>query len=189
MPQFSLNLSVDQGFNFRKDRNVPVGFVTSLSLNGKALTSDIKCKDPLSPTTDLAVFSVLSSAAWEIGVTDAIYFSGQISAPNRNQVAMLTYLDLANVEVKFKYNVYTYDPVAKTYYMCFHCGDTEMLGLLEKVGERLTLSVADEASTEVQSPINYSFSLGIKPQQTAQTLTLATANQQNVVKQWGLTSS
>jgi hypothetical protein len=41
----------------------------------------------------------------------------------------------------------------------------------------------------VQSPINYSFSVGIKPQQTAQTLTLATANQQNVVKQWGLTSA
>jgi len=134
MPQFSLNLNVDQGFNFRKDKNVPVGFVTSLSLNGKALTSDIKCKDPLNPTTDLTVFSVISSAAWEIGVTDAIYFSGQISAPNRNRVAMLTYLDLANVEVKFKYNVYNYDPVAKTYYLCFHCGDTEMLGLLEKVG-------------------------------------------------------
>ena len=42
MPQFSPNTSVDQGFNFRKDKNVPVGFVTSMSLNGKALTSDIK---------------------------------------------------------------------------------------------------------------------------------------------------
>mgnify|MGYP000367278594 CR=1 FL=1 len=189
MPQFSLALDVDQGFNFRKDQTVPVGFITTLSINGKALAADIKCKDPLNPTTDLSVFGVLSSASWEIGVTDAIYFSSQISAPNRNAVLMLTYLDLTNVEVKFKYNVYNYDPVAKTYYLCFHCGDTEMLGILEKCGKDLTLSVANDASTEVQSPINYSFSVGIKPQQTAQTLTLATANQQNVVKQWGLTSA
>lgn len=189
MPQFSLALSVDQGFNFRKDRTVPVGFVTAISINGAALTPDIVCKDPLNPTTDLNVFAVLSNASWEIGVTDAVYFSGQISAPNRNQVLMLTYLDLTNVEVKFKFNVYNYDPVAKCYFMCFHCADTELEGILEKRGEDLTLRVADDPSTQVQSPINYAFSIGIKPQQTAQAMTLATANQQNVVKQWGLTSA
>lgn len=188
MPQFTLPMSIDQGFNFRKDRTVPVGFITALTLNGNALTPDVTCKDPLNPTTDLMVFAVLSNGSWEIGVTDTIHFSGNLSAPNRNKVLMLTYLDLTNVEVKFKFNLYNYDPVAKSYYLCFHCADTEMQGLLEKRGEDLTLSVADDPSTQVQSPINYAFSVGIKPQQTAQTLTLATAHQQNVVKQWGLTS-
>ena len=89
MPQFSLSRR-RPGLQPARIRMSRLAFATSLSLNGKALTSDIKCKDPLNPTTDLVVFSVLSSAAWEIGVTDAIYFSGQISAPSRNQVSMLT---------------------------------------------------------------------------------------------------
>lgn len=189
MPDFSLNPSVDQGFNFRKDKTVPVGYITALSLNGQALPADIVCKDPLNPTADLPVVGVLNSVSWGIGITDTVYFSGQISGPNRNSITMLTYLDLTNVEVKFKFNIYHYDPVAKTYYMVFHCDDTEMMGILEKRGDDLTLKVGTDPATEVQSPINYTFQVGIKPQQVAQTMTLATENQKNVVKQWGLTSA
>ena len=44
---------------------------------------------------------------------------------------MLTYLDLTNVEVKFKHNAHNYDPVAKTYLGAFTVATPEMLGLLE----------------------------------------------------------
>jgi hypothetical protein len=83
--------------------------------------------------------------------------------------------------------VYEYDPVAKVYYKCFHCNDTAMNGVLEKKGEDLNLTVAEDASTEVQSPENYTMNIGIKPQPTAQTLTVATSSTKNVVKSWGLT--
>lgn len=188
MPQFSLSTSVDQGFNFRKDRTVPVGFITAISINGQVFPPDIICKDPLNPTTDLPAFAVLNSVSWGIGITDTLQFSGQISGPNRNDVMLLTYQDLANVEVKFKFNVYDYDQKAKTYFLVFHCDDTELQGILEKRGEDLSIRVSDLASTEVESPINYTFTIGIKSQQIAQTMTLATENQKNVVKQWGLSS-
>jgi hypothetical protein len=61
-----------------------------------------------------------------------------------------------------------------------------MNGIVEKRGDDLNVSVADDASTEVQSPENYSFQIGVKPQPTAQAFHLATGVGQNFVKSWGL---
>ena len=47
------------------------------------------------------------------------------------------------------------------------------LAMLRLAIEDLNISVADDPSSEVQSPENYSFSIGIKPQTTAQTVTVA----------------
>lgn len=186
MPQFSATLSVDQGFNFRKDVSTPVGFIKTLSVNGKAMAADFEVKDPMNPTTAMKVVAVLSDTSWAVGATDAFYFSGQVSAPNRQDLQLMTYLDLTNVETLFKFDVYGYDPVAKKYFKAFHAGDVEMKGILEKNGQDLNLSCSDMPSTEVQSPINYSFHVGIKPQPIEQNITLATADQKNVVKFWGV---
>lgn len=187
MPNFSKSCDVYQGFNFKKDKSTTVGFITALKVNDSEITADITAKDPLNATTDLPVVAVLSDVSFGTGTTDAIYFSGQISAVNRQNLALMVYNDLTKVEVLFKYNIYEYDPVAKKYFKCFHCADTEMKGLLEKSGSDLTLQVSDDPSTEVQSPLNYSFHIGIKPQPTEQAVTIATADQKNVVKKWGIT--
>lgn len=189
MPHFTKGCDVYQGFNFKKDKSTTVGFITALKVNGQEVKADITAKDPLNPTTDLPVVSVLSEVAWATGATDALYFSGQITATNRQDLALMVYKDLTKVEVLFKYNIYEYDPVANKYFKCFHCSDTEMKGLLEKNGNDLTLSVADDASAEIQSPLNFSFNIGIKPQSAEQALTIATADQKNVVKQWGVKQS
>jgi len=186
MPQFSASLSVDQGFNFRKDVSTPVGFIKTLSVNGKAMAADFEVKDPMNPTTAMKVVAVLSDTSWAVGATDAFYFSGQVSAPNRQDMQLMTYLDLTNVETLFKFDVYGYDPVAKKYFKAFHAGDVELKGILEKNGQDLNLSCSDMPSSEVQSPINYSFHIGVKPQPTEQNITLATADQKNVVKFWGV---
>ncbi len=186
MPQFSASLSIDQGFNFRKDVNTPVGFIKALKVNGKDLAADIVVKDPMNPTTDVNVVAVLSDTSWGVGATDAFYFSGQVSAPNRQDLQLMTYLDLTNVEALFKFDVYGYDPVAKKYFKAFHASDAQCKGILEKNGEDLNLGCADMPSTEVQSPINYSFHIGVKPAPEQQNITLATADQKNVVKFWGV---
>lgn len=186
MPHISKGCDVYQGFNFKKDKSTTVGFITALKVNDIEIKADITVKDPLNPTTDLPVVAVLSDAHWSTGTTDTIGFSGQCTAGNRQNLAIMLYKDLTKVEVLFKYDVYEYDPMAKKYFKCFHCGDTEMKGLLEKNGADLHLSVADDASAEVQSPLNYSFHIGIKPQSTEQALTIATADQKTVVKQWGV---
>jgi hypothetical protein len=186
MPEYRRSLDIYQGYNYKKDKQTPVGFITKMKAAGTDLTADQTCKDPTNPTTDLKVVAVLSGAMWETGVTDAVYLSGQISAINRQNVATLIYNSLTSVEVVYQFSVYDYDPVAKKYYLAFHSNATDMNGLLEKRGEELNLSVADDPSTDVQSPINYSFQIGVKPQPSAQTLHIATADQKPVAKSWGL---
>ncbi len=186
MPEYRRNLDIYQGYNFKNDRQTPVGFITKLRIAGEELKADQRCKDPTNPGVDLAVVAVLSGVLWETGATDAVYLSGQISVVNRQGVAMLVINSLTNIDVVFQYSVFDYDPVAKKYFLAFHSNRTDMKGLLEKRGDDLNLSVADDASTEVQSPENYAFQIGIKPQPSAQVLSIATRDQKVIAKAWGL---
>jgi hypothetical protein len=189
MPEYRRALDIYQGYNYKKDKQTPVGFITSMKLAGTTITADQTCKDPTNATTDLKVAAVLSDVLWQTGVTDAVYFTGQISATNRQNVALLVFNNLSSVEVVFQFAVYDYDPVAKKYYLAFHCSSTDMNGILEKRGDELNVSVGDDPSTEVQSPINYTFTVGVKPQPSAQVLHIATADQKTVAKSWGLAVS
>jgi hypothetical protein len=72
------------------------------------------------------------------------------------------------------------------YFLSFHSNAKDMNGLLDKSGADLNLSVADDAAREVQSPENYTFTIGIKPRASSQAIHLATGDQKKVVKAWGL---
>lgn len=186
MPEFRKVADVYQGYNFKKDKQSTVGFITKLKVGTKDLSADQVCKDPTNPTTDLKAVAVLSDVLWETGVTDAVYLSGQISTANRQEVAQLAYLDLSDISASFQFSVYEFDPLAKKYFKCFHSSDADMNGLVEKRGDELNLSVSDAASTEVQSPENYAFNVGIKPKPEAQALQLAVGETQKFAKSWGL---
>ncbi len=186
MPEFRKVLDVYQGYNFKKDKQTAVGFITKLNIGTTTLTADQTCKDPTNPDSDLNVVAVLSDVLWETGVTDGVYFSGQLSVANRQAVAQLAYLSLGDISALFQFTVYEFDPLAKKYFGCFHSGGTDMKGLVEKRGDDLNLSVADGASAEVQSPENYAFNVGIKPQPLTQGLQLAVADTKKFSKLWGL---
>ncbi|MCK6588096.1 MAG: hypothetical protein HUU21_04015 [Polyangiaceae bacterium] len=186
MPEFRRSLDVYQGYNYKKDKQTPVGFITKLKIGTVELVTDQKCKDPMNPTNELAVVAVLSGVLWEVGVTDAVYFSGQISTANKQSVALMVINALTNIETVFQFSVYDYDPLVKEYFLSFQSNSKDMNGLVEKRGDDLNISVADDPSTEVQSPENYAFQIGIKPQPSAQDLHLATGKGKNFVKSWGL---
>lgn len=187
MAEFSKPCDVYQGYNYKKDKQTPVGFVTSLKIGDVTLTADQTCKDPTAPETDLAVVAVLSGAMWELGVTDAVYFSGQISPTNKQSLLSLIYKDMTKVDVECNFAVYDYDPVEKKYFKCMVPSDDAVKkGILEKNGSDLNVSVADNPSTQVQSPENYAFQIGIKPQPEAQQVTIATSFTNKVVKSWGM---
>lgn len=188
MPEFRRVCDVYQGYDYKKDKQTPIGFITRMTVGGTALPADQTCKDPLTPTDDLAVVAVCSDVLWELGATDALYFTAQLSVYNQQTMARLLINAMTSLEVICQFVVYEYDPVAKVYFKTFHCNDADVHGLLEKEGEDLNLSIADDASTEVQSPENYTFTIGIKPQPSAQSLTVATSSTKHVVKAWGVTS-
>jgi hypothetical protein len=191
MPQFARALDVYQGYNFKKDKQTPVGYITSIQVGDQALTADQETiKDPEQPANNLGtkVVAVLNHYLWETGVTDAMYFSGQISTANKQLLAQLILGSFANINVTFNYVIYEYDPLAKKYFKSNYV-DSALNGMLEKNGDDLNVAVADDASTEVQSPKNYSFQIGIKPQTREQSVNVATASQKNIVKQWGVTET
>jgi len=191
MPSFTRALDVYQGFNFKKDKQAPVGYITSLKVGDIQLAADQETiKDPEQPDKALAnkVVAVLNHYLWETGTTDAMYFSAQISTANKQVISAALLGTWSNMSVSFKYTIYEYDPLAKKYYKS-NFVDADLLGLLEKNGDELNLAVADDPSTEVQSPKNYTLQVGIKPQTKEQTVNLATAAAKNIVKQWGITEA
>jgi hypothetical protein len=191
MPQFSRALDVYQGFNFKKDKQTPVGYITAITIGDQALTADQETiKDPEQPANNLSakVVAVLNNYLWETGVTDAMYFSGQISTANKQLLAQLILGSFANITVTFNYVIYEYDPIAKKYFKSNYV-DAAVNGLLEKNGDELNVAVADNESREVQSPKNFTFQIGIKPKSQEQSINVATASQKNIVKQWGVTET
>jgi hypothetical protein len=186
MPQFRRALDVVQGYNFKKDKSTPVGYITAITIGADTYTADQAVFPPTTPTTSTKVVAVLSDVLWELGVTDTIHFSGQISITNKQTMLAAIYNNLTSVLCTFTFSIYEYDPVAKKYIVSFTSGTTTMNGILEKRGSELNLTVADDASTEVQSPENYTFMVGIKPQPSAQTLTITTADTKNISKAWGV---
>lgn len=191
MPQFARALDVYQGYNFKKDKQTPIGYILSISIGGTPLTADQETiKNPEEPDKVLTdkVVAVLNHYLWETGTTDAMYFSGQVSTANKQLLASLLFGTFANIDVEFKYVIYEHDPLAKKYFKS-NSVDAVMKGLLEKNGDDLNLSIADDPSREVQSPKNFTFQIGIKPQTLEQSVNVATASAKNIVKQWGVTET
>lgn len=193
MPQFSRALDVYQGFNFKKDKQSPVGFITKMVIGGDVveLTADQETiLNPEQPdqVMDTKVVGVLNHFLWETGVTDAIYLSGQISTQNKQKLAVALLGNWASIGVVFNYAIFEYDPLKKQYFKSTW-SDAELQGVIEKNGEDLNLSIADDPSTEVQSPKNFTFQIGIKPATLEQSVNIATAHQKVIVKKWGITEA
>jgi len=178
---------VYQGFNARNDKFVPIGFVTSLKIGSAELAVDLTCSDPTEEDTQVTTVIVVSHIAWGLGITDAIYISGTISKPNRETIKMLTYTDLSDVSVEIVYTIYNYDSSAKTYFKEFHSEETTLSGLLEKTGGDIVLDVSDSKSGAIEYPEVYDFTIGVKPQPTAQILTVQVSETGKVAKDWGIT--
>jgi hypothetical protein len=189
MPIFRKQCDIYQGYNFKKDQQTTVGFLTGLTIGDTDLVADQICKDPTNPTTDLAAVAVLRDIQWELGNTDSVLFAGQVSVANKQSILMLIYTSMTNVLVVFQFSIYEYDPLAKKYFLCFHSNQTNMNGLLEKTGNSLNLTVGDDVSTEVQSPENYAMTTAFKAQPTAQALSLAVGDGKNMSKPFGLKSA
>lgn len=187
MAEFSINCDVVQGYNFKKDEQFPVGYITSMTIGTVTLTADYKVEDPESPGSKFAVVAVLSHASWGYGVTEPIGFVGRLTVTNKQEVATLLVNDLSNIEVKFQVVIYDYDPKQKVYFKCLKPqDDSDLQGLVEKMGSVLNLSVERDASTDVDSPQNYEFVIGVTPQPTKQQIAIATASGKTTVKQWGV---
>ncbi len=187
--QFQRALDVYQGFNPKKDKQTPVGYITSLKIGGVSFKTDITATD-LTTSKPFQAVGVMNHYLWETGATDAIYMSAQVSTASKTVLSTMLMQNLTDTTVEFGYVIYEYDPFRKVYFIANSSQQSTSLfvlkGILEKNGDQLNLAVADDSSPAVQSPKNFTFQIGVKPAPTQQSIPMATAVGKNVVKQWGV---
>lgn len=190
MPKVGINFacSAYQGFYFQTDHQENVGHVTYMKISSSTvLNNDLTVVNPISYPQTVPVVGVMKSIEWAGGVADPIYMSFLVSTTNKQTVAMLILSSLQNTEVEFDFNVYKYDPLAKTYFKTFYpVNNAHLLGLIESNGSDLNISITDDPDYEIDPPTVYLMTIGIMPQDISQQLLVGSSSTQSVVKPWGI---
>lgn len=181
-----LSASVSQGFNFQKDAQDIIGHINSLKIGDTELDSDLNVTDPMHIANYVKVFGVASSIHWRGGYAEPVQFSAQVSVGNKNKLATLQHKSMANTEVEVRFTFYDWDPKTKSYYQAFHTDTVKVKGLVLKQGGALMMNIDMNQSTEVVSPKNHTFTLGVMPQDTAMELFLAFSSTDKLTKRWGI---
>lgn len=188
MASSNYDCSVSQGFNFKKDEQVLVGHVTSLTIGGTAFTADMTVTNPIDNTQTIQVVGVISNISWNGGYAEPLMLYCQISSENKKVASILVHTNMMDTTIVIGFTVYDFDQKAKTYYQAFWTGDGVTLnGLVMKQGGELALNVSDNEGAEVISPRNFGLALGIMPQDSQQAIQLAVSNTDKFSKQWGVT--
>lgn len=177
--------SVFQGFNFKAAMQLQTGFIEYLKIGDRVISADLTVRDPENPRQDKRVVGVVSDMAWQGGYADPLHFACNVSVVSRQVLLELgnTVTDATQVEVAFA--IYDYDSTANVYFRTFHANGERLRGTVWKSGETLAYVVADDQSSEVQSPINYRFGLGILPPAVAQQFFVAAPGTETTILQWG----
>lgn len=186
MAELSYSCSVSQGFNFQKDEQILIGHINALKIGETDLKSDLSVTNPEDDTKLVEVFGIVGSIYWAGGYADPVQFNCQVSSANKNTLAQFQHMSLKNTEVIFSYTIYDYDPVKKMYFKCFHTGTDKLNGLIHKSGGSLAMNIDMEQSMEIVSPKNYTFSLGVMPQDKDMAIQLAISVSDKFAKKWGV---
>ena len=187
--QFARALDMYQGFNPKKDKQTPVGYITSLKIGGVTFQADLTAMDFTTWKTFPAV-AVMTNYQWQTGATDAMYIAAQLSNAGKTNISTMLLSGLRDLRVEFGYVIYEFDPVMKKYFISNSSQQSTSLfvlnGLLEKQGDQVNLAVDNDPSYAVQSPKNFAFQIAIKPAASPQGIPLGIGFGKNVVRPWGV---
>jgi uncharacterized repeat protein (TIGR02543 family) len=183
-------LDVVNGFNFHPTTQQPVGYISSMTINGTlTLNADFAVGVPTASGQTQNVVAVLSSAIWPGGQGDALSFDMRVSPTNRNAIFAFLHTRPTSVPVNFNFQIYNYDPVAKTWFETFYSNPNGLPGgLVEKSGSSFVISVGSSPVSPPSSPENWDFNITLLPEPVQFELYFATTSSQSVAKAWGLSN-
>ncbi|MBL8632686.1 MAG: hypothetical protein JNM40_05630 [Myxococcales bacterium] len=207
MAEYNRAMNVKQGFDFKKDQQATIGFLTSLKIGMETFTPDFTVNSPMAAVTGtgltanatatigaLTVVGVLANVTWALGDTDPLIFEAQVSIASKQAISALVYASMIDVDCEVGFVVYEYDPLSKKYYAAFSnsaqaatdaAAGRSVRGQIQKDGEALGLEIDAEAGTDVESPKNYKLTLKVVPKPEVQSLLFATSATRKVTKNWG----
>lgn len=136
MAEYTRELDVSQGFNFKQDEHASFGYLTGLVIGDTNFGPDFKVADPLDmpdPPKKAAgsagegsgdtsgmfkkpAVAVLTNVSWTSQPTDPIKIEGRITAANYQLIAQLTMLSMKKIVLQFAFVVFDYDTVNNTYF-------------------------------------------------------------------------
>lgn len=178
---------VANGFNFKRDVQRKLGHLKALTIGQEAIEANMEV---ISPETGdkINVVGIMSFVGWEGGDAHPIQVSCQVSNSNKVLLTGLTGDTLHDTSVEFDFDVFTYDPAPdqRKFYKCFHCNDEVVKGRLVKSGGKLQVTIAQEASHEVESPLNFTLDFAVNPEEIEQVLHVAHAVGANKTSRWGV---
>jgi hypothetical protein len=183
------SLNVVNGFNFNSGNHQSVGYVTSMTLGGTlTLNADFPVSLPTAPAQTQNVVAVLSSESWGGGTGDALSFDMLVSTTNRNAIQQFLQTTATNLAVNFNFQIYSYDPVAQTWFEAFYPEPTQLPGgIFMKSGNSVVATIASSPSSPPASPENWAFTVSLLPSAGVQyQLHYATSSTQSIVKPWGI---
>jgi len=187
MADLGFPCSIRQGYNFEKDQQVLVGHLVSLKIGATEFKADTTLTDPNDNSKSVAVLGPISYIYWKGGYADPVSVVFNVSTANQTLAWTLTHSKMEDTYLEFKFNIYAFDQVAKTYYKAFHTDDKAMKGYVLKSGGDLALSIGADPNPTVPSPLNYDLQLDIMPKEEAQVLLIAASNTDKLTKAWGVT--
>jgi hypothetical protein len=179
---------VVNGFNFKRDVQNALGHLKTLTLGQETIEANMEVICP--ETNDkVNVVGIISDISWEGGDAHPISINCQVSNSNKVLLTGLTGDTLHDTSVEFDFDIFRYDPAPdqRKFYKCFHCNDEAVKGRLEKSADgRLSVSIAQEASHEVESPLNFTLYFAVNPEEIEQVLHVAHAVGANKTSRWGV---
>jgi hypothetical protein len=178
---------VANGFNFKRDIQNPLGHLKAVTIGQEAIEANMEV---ISPETGdkVNVVGIISDLSWGGGDAHPISISCQISNSNKVLLTGLTGDTLHDTSVELDFDIFKYDPAPdqRKFYKCFHCNDEIVKGRLQKSGGQLEISIAQEASQEVESPLNFTLYFAVNPEEIEQVLHVAHAVGANKTSRWGV---
>jgi len=179
---------VENGFNFKRDIQNPLGHLKALTVGQQVIEANMEVISPEAGDM-VTVVGIISEVKWEGGDAHPITVKCQVSNSNKVLLTELTGDTLHDTGVEFDFDIFEYDPAPdqRKFYKCFHTNDEVVKGRLEKDHKgKLSIEVAKEASHEVESPLNFYMKFTVNPEEIEQVLHIAHAVQSNKTSRWGV---
>jgi hypothetical protein len=186
MPVLTYHCDVKQGFDFRKDANATVGYLTALDIGGTALAVDqTTLHDPADPAHGLAAVAVLATLDWDGGPTDPIRFTGQLSSENMQQLAARLRSAPASLAVTVEFTVFEYDFQTEKMFRACHTGGVALHAEVDRKNGDVALHLSDTPAANPHTPRTFQFELAIVPADAGQAVHVASGETLRSIMPWG----
>ena len=197
----NIQCDVNQGFNFNPSQHKTLGYITSLTIGGKSLKSDIQGAGISTESTESAIIpkravGVLTSANWSTLSNENITFNGRISEANAQTLKALTLPSgpKGKPAVSISFAVFDYDQASGQYFMRFSSSlntnsDTPINALLGKSSAGTWgLTVGSEEAGDPAGIRNYALELILAPPTALATQQILIKNTYTIklLKPWGI---